>query len=223
MFKRYNRIRSGALLAQLRLHARVSPRPAVAEPDRGQEPQVRGLRSTIGDGDLDQNVFNIRFRVFHDDIEVAVVVENSGVEQFEFRLVFSAAAVFFDQSPIWELRLRVLVQILHVRVRRRAVKVKVIFLDVFAVIAFVTCQAENALFENRVTLVPQRDSKAEELSAVADASEAIFIPAVCARAGLIVREVFPCVAIRTVVFANRAPGALAKIWSPTLPVLLTRR
>ena len=60
--------------------------------------------------------------------------------------------------------------------RRRAVEVEVIFLDVFAVIAFVTGQAENALFQNWVALVPQRESKAEELSAVADASETVLVP-----------------------------------------------
>ena len=124
-------------------------------------------------------------------------------------MVFSTAAVFFNEPSVRELGLRILIQVLHVRVRRRAVEVEVIFLHVLAVVAFVTCEAENALFENRVTLVPQRDSKAEELSAVADASEAIFIPAVCARAGLIVREVFPCVAMGTVIFANRAPGSFA--------------
>ena len=109
MFECHNRIRPGAFLSQLRLGSRVAPRPGVAEPDCGQEAQVRSLRPTIGDSDLDQNVFDIRLGIFHEDIEVAVVVENAGVEQFEFRLVLPPAAVFFDESPVRELRLRILV------------------------------------------------------------------------------------------------------------------
>ena len=56
------------------------------------------------------------------------------------------APVCLDQVAIGILRLRILVEVLHVRVGRRAVEVEVIFLDVFAMVAFGVGQAEQRSF-----------------------------------------------------------------------------
>src|SRR4029077_5629151 len=39
---------------------------------------------------------------------------------------------------------------------------------------------------------------------------------------MLVGEIFPCGAVRAVIFPDGAPGALAKIGSPALPVLFAR-
>ena len=70
--------------------------------------------------------------------------------------------------------------------RRRRVEVEVVLLDVLAVVAFAVGQAEQPLLEDRVLAVPQRDGEAELLLVVGDAGEAVFAPAVGARARLIV-------------------------------------
>ena len=54
--------------------------------------------------------------------------------------------------------------------------------------------------------------------AVADAGDAIFIPAIGARAGVVVREIVPGVAIGAVIFADGAPGALGNKRTPAVPV-----
>src|SRR6188474_559528 len=54
---------------------------------------------------------------------------------------------------------------------------------------------------------------------IADASEAILIPSVRARPSMVVREVAPRIAARTVVFAHAAPRAFAEVRSPPLPML----
>ena len=59
--------------------------------------------------------------------------------------------------------------------------------------------------------------------AIADAGEAVFVPAVGARPRVVVREVVPGRAVRAVVLAHRAPGALAQIRPPALPVLWRSR
>ncbi len=74
----------------------AAPRPGIAEPDGGEEAQRSCFGPTVGCGDFDQNVFNIALRVLHANIEIAIISENAGTEQFEFRLVFSATAVLFD-------------------------------------------------------------------------------------------------------------------------------
>ena len=194
------------------------PRPGVAEPDGRKQPQTRRFRTAVRGRDLDENVFDIAFRVLDEHVEIAVLSEDSGIQQFVLRIVLAAAAILFDKLRVGECRLRILVQILHVGMRGRAVEVEVIFLYVLAVIAFVAGEAEEAFLENGIALVPQRESKADELVAIADAGKAVFVPAVGSRAGVIVRKVLPGVAIGAVVFAHRAPGAFAQIGSPALPV-----
>src|ERR1700689_122699 len=118
-------------------------------------------------------------------------------------------------------RLRILVQILHVRMRGSAIEVEVMLLHVLAVVALVSGQAKEPFLEEGIALVPQRHSKADELPAITDAGNAIFIPAVGPRPGVIVRKVVPGIAVGAVVLAHRAPCPLAQIWSPALPMPLT--
>jgi hypothetical protein len=44
---------------------------------------------------------------------------------------------------------------------------------------------------------------------VADARDAVFVPTVCPRPRVIVREIIPGVAAGGIILANRAPGAFA--------------
>ena len=132
--------------------------------------------------------------VLDEDVEVAVVVEDAGVEQLVLHLVAGAPAVRLHQIGVGIGRLRVLVEVLHVRVRRRAVEVEVVLLHVLAVVAFAVGQPEEPLLEDRILAVPQGQREAEALLVVGDAGEAVFAPAVGARAGLVVGEVVPGVA-----------------------------
>ena len=168
----------------------------------------------------DQQVLGRGLGVFDEDVEVAVVVEHAGVQQFVFGLVLAAAAVGLHQVVVRVGRLRVLVQILHVRVRRRAVEVEVVLLDVLAVVALAVGQAEGALLQDRVAAVPQRQREAQHLVVVADAGQAVLAPAVGARARLVMAEVVPGVAVVAVVLAHRAPLAFAEVRAPLLPVRL---
>jgi hypothetical protein len=50
----------------------------------------------------------------------------------------------------------------------RAVEIKVVFLDVFSVVAFAIVQAEQTFLQDRIPAIPQRESKAQPLAVVAD-------------------------------------------------------
>src|SRR5437588_9801678 len=102
--------------------------------------------------------------------------------------------------------------------RRGIVQVKVIFLYVFAVIAFAVRQAEEPLLENRVLAVPQCQREAEVLFIIGNTGDAVFTPAVGARAGLIVSKEIPGVTSWTIVFAYCPPLALTEVWSPLFPI-----
>ena len=83
--------------ANRRIFLRGAPGPGVAKPKRREHMQRRGLIATIGDGDADEEVVGVGFGVFEGDVEVAAVVEDAGVGDFEFGIEARAGAVGFDQ------------------------------------------------------------------------------------------------------------------------------
>ena len=94
---------------------------------------------------------------------------------------------------------------------------RVALLDVLAVVALGVRQAEQALLQDRVPLVPQRKSQAQPLLVVADPGDAILTPPVRARPRLIMTEVRPGVFAVAVVFPDRPPLTLTEIWPPGTP------
>ncbi len=101
--------------------------------------------------------------------------------------------------------------------RRRAVEIEVVFLDIFAVIALAVRQAEEAFLQDWVATVPQGQCKTKLLFVVGDTGQSIFTPAIRTRTRLIMREIIPGVSIGAVVLAHRAPLPFAEIWPPLLP------
>ncbi len=75
------------------LGAVVAPRPGVAEPERRQQVQGRGVRPAVVRRDEHQDVVGRRLRVFDLDVEVAVIVEDPGVEQLVLEVGLAAMAV----------------------------------------------------------------------------------------------------------------------------------
>ena len=193
------------------------PRPGVAEPERRQDVNGRRVRSAVLDRDLDEDVFGRGLGVFDEHVEVAVLIEHARIEQLVLELRAPALLVRLDDVLVRVGCLRILVQVLHVRVRGRGVDVEVVLLHVLAVVAFAVRQSKQSLLQDRVALVPQREREAEELLVVRYAREAVFAPAIRSRARLIVAERVPCVARRAGILADGAPLPFAEIGAPLLP------
>ena len=70
--------------------------------------------AAIEGGNLDQHVLGGGLGIFDGDVEVAVVVEDAGVDQFVFEIRARAMAVCFDQVSVGKRALRILVQVPHV-------------------------------------------------------------------------------------------------------------
>ena len=179
--------------------------------------ESRRLRAAVVDRHADQDVVRSRLGVLDEDVEVPVVVEDPRVEQLVLELLARPPPVRLEEVPVRELALRVLVEVLHVRVRRRRVEVEVVLLDVLAVVPLAVGEAEQALLQDRVPLVPERERETEALLVVGDPAEAVLAPPVGPGAGLVVREVVPGVAVLAVVLADRAPLPLAQVRAPLLP------
>ena len=114
---------------------RITPAPGIAKPERRQHVNRGAFRPAIDDFDADQNVAAIGFRVFDRHVEIAILVEDARIEQFVFEILISPARILGNQVFVREARLGILVKHLHVAVRRRAVEVEIVFLDILAVIA----------------------------------------------------------------------------------------
>jgi hypothetical protein len=178
------------------------------------------LGTAVGYRDADQDIFGSGLGVFHEDVEIAIAVESAGVEELEFRFGARTLAVLLTQTVIRECSLGILVQALHVGVGGRIVEVEIALLDVLSVVAFLAGQSEESLFEDGVAAVPEGQREADSLMAIANASDAVFVPAVGALSSLLVGEILPGVAVGAVVLTHSAPGALAEIGSPTIPARL---
>ena len=118
--------------------------------------QRRRVGAAVDRADLDQDIIRRSFGVFHENIEIAIFIKDAGVEQLVFQLLPRPLAAGISDLLVGEIPLRVLVKILHIRMGWGAVQVEVVLLDVLAVIAFGIGQPEQALLQDRINAVPQR-------------------------------------------------------------------
>jgi len=98
--------------------------------------------ATVADGDLDQDVLRLGLGIFDEDVKVPAFIEDAGVERFILGGLLVARSVRLDNGLLRVRGLRILVEVLHVRVGWRAVEVEVILLDVLAVIPLTVAQSE---------------------------------------------------------------------------------
>ncbi|MEZ4313310.1 MAG: hypothetical protein R3F14_35260 [Polyangiaceae bacterium] len=175
-----------------------------------------GACAVLG-GDDHEDVGGGILCVFHGDIEVAVVCEEAEIGELQLGVARAAAGVLAEEGVVRIGALRVLVEEAEVAGGGGGVLVVVELFHVLAVVAFGAGEAEEALFQDGVLAVPEGEGEAEELVAVAEAGEAVLVPAVGAAAGVVVREVGPRVAGGAVVLADGAPRALGEVRAPVLP------
>jgi hypothetical protein len=180
------------------------------------------FRTAVVDGDLDQDILRGGLGILDEYIKVAVLIEHSRIDELILEVLPATVPVGLDQVGVGVRRLRILVEVFHIRMGRRTVEVEVILLDILTMVGFTVGQPEQAFLEDRILAIPQGQREAEALVVIADTSQTILAPAIGARAGLIVREVIPGVPTVAVVLAYRTPLALAQVRSPFLPGHLLR-
>jgi len=175
--------RAAVVVAGLELRprrARVRP-PGVAEPEVREDLKGRRLGAAVDGGDADLDVLGVGLGELDVHVPVAVVVEDAGVHQLVLELLARAAPVLGAHLLVRERGLRVLVEHLRVRVRRRAVEIEVVLLDVLAVIPLGVGEAVEALLDDGVLAVPQREREAQQHAIVAEPGDAVLAGEVSAR------------------------------------------
>ena len=96
-------------------------------------------------------------------VPVPIILKQVSVQNLVLRYVASALLVLLYELLVRVSLLRILVQELHVRVCWSRIQIVVQLLDIFAVITLVAGHAEEALFKNRVLLVPEGKREAKTL------------------------------------------------------------
>ena len=200
------------------LFAVATPAPHVAEPERGQHPQRRRLGPAVRERDAHGHVLGRGLGVVDPHVEVAVVVEDARVGQLVLAVRQAAPARLLHQLRVGEGRLGVLVERRQPAVGGRGVEVVVGLLHVLAVVALGTGEAEQALLQDRVAPVPQRQREGHAALAVAQAEQPVLAPAIGTAARLVVGERVPGRAVLGVVLAHGAPLPLRQVGTPALPV-----
>jgi hypothetical protein len=180
--------------------------------------QRRGLVRAILDGYAHHDVIGRVLRILDADIEVTIAIEHTGIEHFVFGKRRAAPPVLVDELLIRIGVVRILVQHLHVRMRRRAVEIKVQLLHILAMIALLVREAEEPFLDDRVTPVPQCERHTPVKRVVAESGDAVLAPAIHPAARMIVRKVIPGGSVFAVILANGAPLTLAQIRSPASPL-----
>jgi hypothetical protein len=164
------------------------------------------IRATIVSGDADGNGIRvvIVLGIFHENIPVTVLFEGVSVQYLVLVNVSTTIGALSNELLVRIWPLWILVKILHVRMRRRGIKIVIQLLDILSVIALMTSDTKEPLLQNGVYSIPKSQRKAQVLMIVADAGQAIFTPAICTGSCLRMRKMGPGIAIVGVIFTDRS-------------------
>src|SRR4051812_9383409 len=89
------------LLLQQRLRFPAAPpTPGVAKPELRRDSERRIIGSAVFDSDADKNVVHIVACIFHEYIEVATVIESTGIGKLKFGRFLPAILVLLSQPLI---------------------------------------------------------------------------------------------------------------------------
>ncbi len=99
---------------QRRLRYARAPRPNISAAQLRQQGQHRGIRPSIVRGDLHENIVGRSFCVFDKHVEVAIVIEQTRIQELELCGFGAAPAVFLKEPRVGKSGLRILVEHLQV-------------------------------------------------------------------------------------------------------------
>src|ERR1700691_6177420 len=99
--------------------------------------QRSGVRPAVGRRDADQNVVYVGLGILDEHVEVAVLIEDAGIDQLKLGIGVSAALVFLEQARVGKLGLRIFIQALHVAIGGSGIQVVITLLHIFAMVTLV--------------------------------------------------------------------------------------
>src|SRR5579863_8644478 len=164
-----------------------------------------------------ENVVGGGLCIFELDVEIAILVENAGIDNFVFAIAQAARGVCGDEVGVRKGGLRVFVEHFHIGVRRQSIQIVVELLDVFAVISFSVRETEKTLLQEGIAAVPKSDAHANSELVVGVSGKSVFAPTIGATAGVLVRQILPSRTVGAIILTHRSPLPFAEIGAPESP------
>src|SRR5215831_5547950 len=155
-----------------------TPGPGVAKPQVRQDMDRGRVRTTVTHFDAYADVFRARLGILDKDVKIPLGIEDARIEQLILPLIIAPLPTLLNELLVGIGRLGIFIEILHVGVRWRGIKIEIVLLHILAMIGLGRDQAKQPLFQNRVFAVPQCQGKDEDLVTVADTGQPILTPAV---------------------------------------------
>src|SRR5215467_8503158 len=88
------------------LFAPFVPRPSVTKPELRKQVDCGLVRRPVMNGDLYQDVVRSRLEVLHENVPVAVAIEDAGINQLILVVHEAASCVLLNQPRVWIFALR---------------------------------------------------------------------------------------------------------------------
>src|SRR5699024_7321193 len=128
----------------------ASPCPNIAKPQRRKQINRGRFRAAVMNGNFYKQVRGANFCIFNKYIKIAVVFENPGVGNLVFSLRFISLLIGLNQIIIGKGLLGIFVEILHIGMGGRVIKVIIQLLDVLTVVALTVSQTKQSLFQDGI-------------------------------------------------------------------------
>src|ERR1700743_1071461 len=106
------------------------------------------------DGYFYQYIIGRVLGVFYKYSKISIIMKQTGINQFKFRIVSAPAFIFINQPTIRVFALRVFVQHFLVRMCWRVVEVIIKFFYIFAMISLRVSQTKISFLDDGVFFVP---------------------------------------------------------------------
>ena len=135
------------------------PRPCVAKPKLWQKVKRGLVWPAVPDRNKHVHCRRIDPRVLDEDVKVAILVEDSRIDELVFPLMLPPGAIGFDKIRIRKFRLRIFVEHFQVGVGGGGIQVVIELLAIFSVIALRIGKAKETFFEDWITPVPESEGE----------------------------------------------------------------
>lgn len=112
------------------------------------------------------------------DIPISILVKDIGVHEFVLLNIPSTSDALPDKLLVGVRLLRVLVQVLHVRMRRRRIQIPVQLLAVLSMVSLMSRNTEQTFLQNRINSIPQPKCEAKALVVIRNSGKTVFAPSV---------------------------------------------
>ena len=155
----------------------IAPGPRVAKPERGQHMKAEAFQAPVMDVIRISTSSGAAFAYSTKTSKYRSSLKYAGVQQFVFH-VSAFARGSSPPDPHREMRLEDICTDISCRSASGCYRDRIVFFDIFPVIAFAVGQAEDPFLEDGILAVPERERENTGFGDCPDACQSVFAPTI---------------------------------------------